>query len=146
MKRKITHNNHQIQHNYTLINTHMLLLACPYCQSLQYLQLDLSFYHLKTDIQNEQTTMHCSTCLVSLCSKRIGYRKIKCFEPFYQIQNLADLWDKQGSTETKTSSFKNRKSSNTESRTEIRFHCYKNIFEYLFGQTTSKLLIQNYAD
>ena len=32
-----------------------------------------------------QTTNYCSTCLVTLCIKKKGNRKLSCFEIFYQI-------------------------------------------------------------
>ena len=37
------------------------------------------------DSKITQTTIHCSICLVSLCTKRIGNRKTNCFERFHQI-------------------------------------------------------------
>ena len=38
-----------------------------------------------------KTTIYCSICMVSLCTKRIGNRKTTCFERFHQIPNLLDL-------------------------------------------------------
>ena len=38
-----------------------------------------------------QTTIYCSICLVSLCTKRIGNRKTTCFKRFHQIQDLSEI-------------------------------------------------------
>lgn len=38
-----------------------------------------------------QTTIYCSTCLVHLCTKKIGNRKTTCFERFHQLPDLTQL-------------------------------------------------------
>ncbi len=41
-----------------------------------------------TDYKITQTTIYCSTCLVTLCIKKKGNRKASCFEIFHQIKDL----------------------------------------------------------
>ena len=53
-------------------------------------------------------------CLLSLCTKRIGNRKTTCFECFHQIQDLSDLQGNRDASATKTSSWKKRKTTDTE--------------------------------
>ena len=38
-----------------------------------------------------QTTIYCSTCLVHLCTKKIGNRKTTCYERFHQLPDLTQL-------------------------------------------------------
>jgi hypothetical protein len=45
-----------------------------------------------------QTTIYCSTCLVTLCIKKKGNRKSSCFEIFHQIGDLTSLKGKTDST------------------------------------------------
>jgi hypothetical protein len=44
------------------------------------------------------TTIYCSTCLVSLCTKWIGNRKTTFFELFHQIPNTSDLHEHRDSS------------------------------------------------
>ena len=44
-----------------------------------------------------QTTIYCSTCLVTLCIKKKGNRKSSCFEIFHQIGDLMSLKGKTDS-------------------------------------------------
>ena len=53
-------------------------------------------------------------CLVSLCIKMIGNRKITCFECFHQIQDLSDLHRNNDFSATKTSSPKKRKTTDSD--------------------------------
>ena len=43
------------------------------------------------DYKITQTTIYCSTCLVTLCIKKKGNRKASCFEIFHQIKDLESL-------------------------------------------------------
>ena len=64
-----------------------------------------------------QTTIYCSTCLVSLCLKKKGHRRASCFEIFHQIRDLSKLKGTQdgGSpSEGNTGSSKKRKQSSKE--------------------------------
>jgi hypothetical protein len=51
------------------------------------------------DSKIAQTTMYCSTCLVSLCTKIKGNRRASFFEIFHQMKGLSVLRDKSDSTE-----------------------------------------------
>ena len=66
------------------------------------------------DSKITQTTIHCSICLVSLCTKRIGNRKTTCFKRFHQIQDLSELQGYKEVSATKTSASKKRKATDTE--------------------------------
>ena len=66
------------------------------------------------DSKITQTTIHCSICLVSLCTKRIRNRKTTCFECFHQIQDLSELQGHKEVSATKTSASKKRKTTDTE--------------------------------
>ena len=63
-----------------------------------------------------QTTIYCSICLVSLCTKRIGNRKTTCFECFHQIQDLSEIQGNKDLSATKLSASKKRKSTDTEDK------------------------------
>jgi hypothetical protein len=63
------------------------------------------------DTKITQTTIHCSICLVSLCTKRIANRKTTCFERFHQIQDLSDLQGNKSPPSAKTSASKKRKTA-----------------------------------
>jgi hypothetical protein len=66
-----------------------------------------------------QTTIHCSTCLVTLCLKKKGHRRASCFEIFHQISNLSKLkatQDGGSPSEGNTGSSKKRKLSSKEAR------------------------------
>ena len=45
-----------------------------------------------------QTTIYCSTCLVTLCIKKKGNWKMSCFEIFHQIRDLTSLKGKTDSS------------------------------------------------
>jgi hypothetical protein len=66
-----------------------------------------------------QTTIHCSTCLVTLCLKKKGNRRTSCFEIFHQISDLSKLKgtpDSSSPAEMNTGSSKKRKASSKEAR------------------------------
>ena len=66
------------------------------------------------DSKITQTTIHCSICLVGLCTKMIGNRKTTCFEHFHHIQVMLELQGNRDSSATKTSASKKRKTTDTE--------------------------------
>ena len=68
------------------------------------------------DSKITQTTIHCSICLVSLCTKRIGNRKTTCFECFHQIQDLSEIQGNKDLSATKLSASKKRKNADTEDK------------------------------
>jgi len=55
-----------------------------------------------------QATIHCLTCLVSLCIKNKGNRNASCFEVFHQIPDLSSL---KGKANNATSSPVNLRAS-----------------------------------
>jgi hypothetical protein len=66
------------------------------------------------DAKIAKTTIYCSVCLVSLCTKRIDNRRTTCFERFHQIQNLSDLQATKSPSSTKGSACKKRKQTVTD--------------------------------
>jgi hypothetical protein len=69
-----------------------------------------------------QTTIHCSTCLVTLCLKKKGHRRATCFEIFHQISDLSKLkatQDGGSPSEGNTGSSKKRKQSSKEATSEL---------------------------
>ncbi len=64
-----------------------------------------------------QTTIYCSTCLVSLCIKKKGSRRASCFEIFHQIKDLTALKGKlDNATETPVNLCPTRKRKASDKR------------------------------
>jgi hypothetical protein len=67
-----------------------------------------------------QTTIYCSTCLVSLCLKKGGHRRASCFEIFHQIRDLSLLTetsDGSNPSDVNTGSSKKRNASSKDATT-----------------------------
>jgi hypothetical protein len=70
----------------------------------------------RKDSKITQTTIYCSVCLVSLCTKMIGSRKTTCFERFHQVQDLSDLQANREQTATKAAASRKRKNADSEDK------------------------------